>query len=828
MPSPSLARPTSEPEFDPYASWFHIQASERPPNPYQLFGMRELEVDRALIRSAIERRRYELEIHRTGAREDVWRRVACEIDEAAQTLNDIELKAMLDASLRRKRRAAGLAGEVYKRLESPDKLECPECSLENAGGRRFCAQCGSSLWRVCANCETECPASEKFCGGCGTNLSEAEERIRAAQEQILNDAIQLHDARRFEEALKMVRPLAVHEDPRFEPLIQRAHSLLLQWRAEYAQWRQRSMQDVDRAEALFAANQLKEAVEVLSSIPEGFHDQRIVQLLAKAHSRAQEFRDLESEIKEAVAKKTFGQLGSKIDRLLELNPRHEECRKLAARLGKALEQTAEKRVAEGQYQRALEMLDEVPRVARGDAYTKIYDRAAEFCWLHEDLAQAPVLNATLLGAAERLAEACPQNTQVSEWLRALRKMRGEGQTAIPWMTSSQRSVVGPAVQLWPTWRRVDTSAVSSQSAFRERVAEWNVACGLALQGLGMGRLNLNLAEEKRGNLLRSLGLGRRKAAVRRAWGIDIGASSLKAIELTADDQGRIAVSRYHYAPWPKPVHRADGDGERSSVVIDALKEFAKQYRATEAERIGVGLPVQSTLIRTIRMPPASDKQLREAVTFEAKHQFPIPLEQLAWDYEMLTSTADQAGTAGTFQHAYAVLTAAKREIVEGRRAEVEASGLRADILQSNALALYNLAVYEQLWDDRAEASREGETTTAVLDVGAGSSCLIIGTPSLVWCRTIPINGDSFTEPLLRHLQLTYAQAEQIKREPLRAKRLSKLYRHLEPVARELIGELRRTFDVFHKDHASYRVQKLLLVGGGARLHGLLRFLRSGC
>jgi len=47
---------------------------------------------------------------------------------------------------------------------------CSRCGAENREGRRFCAECGTSLALACSACGFSNEAGEKFCGGCGAPL----------------------------------------------------------------------------------------------------------------------------------------------------------------------------------------------------------------------------------------------------------------------------------------------------------------------------------------------------------------------------------------------------------------------------------------------------------------------------------------------------------------------------------------------------------------------------------------------------------------------------------------------------------------------------------
>ena len=50
-------------------------------------------------------------------------------------------------------------------------MRCPECSTENAAGRKFCAECGTRLSSACPSCGSANDPGAKFCGECGTPLA---------------------------------------------------------------------------------------------------------------------------------------------------------------------------------------------------------------------------------------------------------------------------------------------------------------------------------------------------------------------------------------------------------------------------------------------------------------------------------------------------------------------------------------------------------------------------------------------------------------------------------------------------------------------------------
>jgi hypothetical protein len=51
-------------------------------------------------------------------------------------------------------------------------MRCASCGFENAGGLKFCNECGTALKRRCAQCAFENVPQAKFCGECGQPLTE--------------------------------------------------------------------------------------------------------------------------------------------------------------------------------------------------------------------------------------------------------------------------------------------------------------------------------------------------------------------------------------------------------------------------------------------------------------------------------------------------------------------------------------------------------------------------------------------------------------------------------------------------------------------------------
>ena len=98
---------------------------------------------------------------------------------------------------------------------------------------------------------------------------------------------------------------------------------------------------------------------------------------------------------------------------------------------------------------------------------------------------------------------------------------------------------------------------------------------------------------------------------------------------------------------------------------------------------------------------------------------------------------------------------------------------------------------------------------------------------MIWFRSFSPAGDDFTRALIGQLKLTRSAAEELKRNPASAPRLSRFHGAIQPVLAELAEEIRRSVASFQQTYPHLTVRRLYGVGGGFRTHGLLRYLRHG-
>jgi type IV pilus assembly protein PilM len=341
------------------------------------------------------------------------------------------------------------------------------------------------------------------------------------------------------------------------------------------------------------------------------------------------------------------------------------------------------------------------------------------------------------------------------------------------------------------------------------------AIGLALTALQRDGHSLQNIRPQRKRAPWMLSLGRRKA-VRTAWGIDAGSSSMKIVELRILDGDKLRIERC----WLRAINVASANRTpsfRNEELKRALEELDDNWKS-RPDRVCLGMSSSATLMRRLRLPPMKDKQFRSAVQFEAQQVFPVPLDELYWDYQ--ECPCDPPGTGGR----HVLVLAARKPAVDLLLEPFDRQKLEVDVVQSGPLALQNLFSFETEADSK---SQEPAGTTGILDLGAAASSLLALGNKTLWHRSLAACGDRLTSRIAQQLQLTREQAETLKHDVRRARDLHPLFAVIDPVIDDLRAELQRTLEAYLRDEPAQPLQQLILVGGAAGLHGLLRQLWFG-
>jgi type IV pilus assembly protein PilM len=303
------------------------------------------------------------------------------------------------------------------------------------------------------------------------------------------------------------------------------------------------------------------------------------------------------------------------------------------------------------------------------------------------------------------------------------------------------------------------------------------------------------------------------------WGIDIGKAALKALRCRPGDEPRkLVVDSFDYIEYPQFLSQSEADAPE--IVRNALAEFTGRHRLA-GDTVAVSVPGQLGLTKFIKLPPIEAKKIPDIVKYEARQQIPFPLEQVVWSWQRLAGGIEESGFV---IDAEVALFAMKSDQVEKSLAPLVDAGVYVDILQLAPIALANLAMFDLL-PDPAEIDPDSPPPSIVLvSMGVDSTDLVVTNGLRIWQRSMSIGGNSFTKALVKDQKLTFARAEELKCNAVRAEDPKAVYTAMRPVFDEFAVELQRSLSYFTSTDRTAEIGKVFMLGNAAGLRGLSDFV----
>ena len=290
------------------------------------------------------------------------------------------------------------------------------------------------------------------------------------------------------------------------------------------------------------------------------------------------------------------------------------------------------------------------------------------------------------------------------------------------------------------------------------------------------------------------------------WGIDIGKNALKAIRLRALGNDLVEVVGQTYVEHDTIL--TDTGGERDIRIAQALEKFLSQNDIS-SDQVVVSVPGHHTLARFSPLPPVDPKKIPDLVRYEADQQIPFDMDEVIWDYQTFQEEGAPEIQVGIF--------AMKRELVRDYLGHFDAAGIEPVIVQSAPLALYSAALFDGLI---------GDGTTVLINIGTANTDLVLAGRNVLWTRSIPIGGNNFTEALVKAFKLSFAKAENLKRQAATSKYARRIFQAMRPVFADLVQELQRSIGRYTSAHRDTTLSKVIGVGNAFSLPVLQKYIQQ--
>ena len=302
------------------------------------------------------------------------------------------------------------------------------------------------------------------------------------------------------------------------------------------------------------------------------------------------------------------------------------------------------------------------------------------------------------------------------------------------------------------------------------------------------------------------GMGKSKALI----GLDIGSSSIKAVELRRVGK-EIAVSKLAIELLP-PEIVVDGAIVDPGHVSNSISRIFTEQKMT-GKLVATSVSGHSVIVKKLSLQPMTDEELEGAIQMEAGQHIPFDIAEVNLDYQVLEGAPDSTTMD-------VLLVAVKKDKILNYTNVLTLAGKTPGVVDIDAFALQN--AYEYNYDPADDVS------VALLNLGASVMNINITrgrTP--LFTRDVSVGGNQYTDSLQKELDLGYADAENVKI-GVHVAGISEDARIpiLKSVSEIIVLEIQKTFDFFRATAGGEHIQKLYMAGGSAKVYGLAEILKQ--
>ncbi len=300
------------------------------------------------------------------------------------------------------------------------------------------------------------------------------------------------------------------------------------------------------------------------------------------------------------------------------------------------------------------------------------------------------------------------------------------------------------------------------------------------------------------------GLGTQKELV----GLDIGSSSIKAVELKRSKQGFELVS--HGLKRLEQDTVVDGAIMNAPEVADGISKLFDEQKI-KTKNVATSVSGHSVIVKRITLPAMTEEELFNRIKDEASQHIPFDIADVNLSYQLLEAMDTQMDV---------LLVAVKKDKILNHTNVLAQAGKTPTVVDIDAFALQNC--FEVNYDP------DPGQTIALLNVGASvMSINIVRAGIPLFTRDVSVGGNQYTDALQKELDLGFEDAERLKMggsvTGVNEEQKASILRSVSDI---LILEIQKTFDFFRATASGENIQRIYLAGGTSRVPGLVDLLRE--
>ncbi len=313
-----------------------------------------------------------------------------------------------------------------------------------------------------------------------------------------------------------------------------------------------------------------------------------------------------------------------------------------------------------------------------------------------------------------------------------------------------------------------------------------------------------------------------KSKPKRYLGVDIGTSSIKLIELSKE-KDRVKLEAYGQLSNYGSIERIGDAIQTSSLAmldsqVAQMISFLMREAKTRTNRAIVSVPLFSAFVTIMEFPVMSEKEIGQAVPYEAKQYVPIPLAEVILDWQILGTVRKNASLEGAsnIDKTLVLLVAVPQEVVNKYKRIAKLAGINLQALELETLGMIRSVIGVD------------KTPLVLVDIGGRNTSMgVVEGGVLRMTHSIDTSGADITQTIAQGLNINLLRAESLKKERgiVIAPGEEDVKILITTLLDVIIAEIERIMGLYSRRYGT-KIEKIVLCGGTANLPGLLEYFKE--
>ncbi len=291
------------------------------------------------------------------------------------------------------------------------------------------------------------------------------------------------------------------------------------------------------------------------------------------------------------------------------------------------------------------------------------------------------------------------------------------------------------------------------------------------------------------------------SGVNEFFGLDIGTSSIRVVQLTNNPTGPRQLLRYAMAPIDGKLTQSDAKADQLKVA-EKLKEILSQAQIS-TKNVAVGIPSSRVFTTVVDIERLGHDELAKTIKFQADSLIPTPVAESKIDWAQIGDSPKDPNKVEV------LLSSVPNGFAESRLDLLESIGLNVIAFEPDNLAM-----------TRSILAPESTEAQMVLDIGSKSTDIVItmgGLPRLT--RAVPTGSEAIVKSAIQNLNVDEKQAQEfVFKFGLSQQKLEgQVHNAIIGTVDLLLTDIEKSIKFFLARYNNTKIERIVMTGGASAL-----------